>query len=108
VLVDTIPLEFYKNIKAGVYNKNLRVLKKSDPYPAPVIAYKEGTFDAATLKLLRDGLLNADKCPDGKALLRDWMINRFETVPADYQKSLNAVLKEHPLPAEGAVKVGMR
>jgi len=108
VLVDTIPLEFYKSIRKAVYDKNLRILKKSDLYPPPVIAYKEGTFDAATLKVLRDGLLNANKCPDGKVLLREWMINRFEPVPADYQKSLNAVLKEHPLPAESAVKVGMR
>jgi ABC-type phosphate/phosphonate transport system substrate-binding protein len=107
VLVDTITLEFFKSIKPAVYEKNLRVLQKSKSYPAPVIAYKEGTFNAATLKILRDGLLKAHESPDGKLLLREWQINRFEPVPANYQEMLNATLKEHPVP-ESFTKVSRR
>lgn len=102
VVVDTLSLEFYKQIKPAVFAKNLRILHQSEPsFPAPVIAYKEGTLDTVTLKTLRDGLMAAQKNADAKVLLELWQIKGFEAVPNNYQESLNAVLKTYPTPEGG-------
>ncbi|MBI2804201.1 MAG: PhnD/SsuA/transferrin family substrate-binding protein [Planctomycetes bacterium] len=98
VIVDTIALEFYKSIKPAVFNNNLRILETSDHFPAPVIAYKQGTFNAATLKTIRDGLLRAHKNPAGKDLMKEWNIKAFEAVPENYTKQLADVLKAYPQP----------
>lgn len=106
VVVDTIALEFYKNIKPAVFNKNLRVLHRSQPtFPSPVIAYKEGSLDTAKLKKLRDGLMAAHTNDDCKVLLELWQIKGFEAVPAKYTESLHAILKEYPTPEPSKVSM---
>jgi len=103
VVLDTITLEYYKDIKGPTFAKYLRVLQQSEAFPSPVIAYKQGNLDAATIKKFHDGLANAHTTPDGIAMMKMWQIDRFQPLPGDYSKSLAATLKLFPLPA--AVKV---
>ena len=107
VVVDGIALEFYKDIKLPVYEKNLRILQKSDAFPSAVIGYKQGAVSPSTLKQFSDGLCNAHKNAVGSDLMKMWNIDRFEVAPANYAQTLAECLKTYPAPAE-AIKVGMR
>lgn len=107
VIVDTIVLEFYKSVKKAVYEKNLRILARSEPaFPAAVIAYKEGAIEPATLKKLTDGLLRAHEINDCRDLMGMWNIAAFEPIPKDYQNRLDTIRKTYPM-AE-STKVSMR
>lgn len=97
-VVDGITLEFYKEVKGPVFEKNLRVLAQSDAFPPPVIAYKQGAIDNVVLKTVTDGLLKAHtnaKCED---MLKLWQIEMFEPIPANYGQRLAEVLKAYPVP----------
>jgi ABC-type phosphate/phosphonate transport system substrate-binding protein len=97
VVVDSIGLEFYKALKPGCFAR-LRVLNKSDAFPAPVIAYRQGSLDEPTLSRLRDGLRGAHKTDMGRDMMRTWKITSFEPVPDDYPQALAACLKTYPCP----------
>ena len=98
VLIDTISLEFYKEIKGPSFKHYLRVLAESHSFPAPVIVYKDGALNEATLQKFRTGLAEAHKNPDGEDILRMWQIHRFEPLPTDYSKSLAVTLERYPAP----------
>ncbi len=98
VIVDTIALEFYKEIKGPFFDKNLRVLAQSESFPSPVIVVKEGTLDKATLAKFRDGLANAHKLEDTRDVLSMWQIKGFEPIPENYGKLLTDTLKAYPTP----------
>lgn len=106
VAVDSIALEYYKSVKGPRFDKNLRVLQQSSPFPQPVLAYKPGAAPAATIEQFRKGLLTAHKLPMGRDMMDMWKIDRFDDVPAAYGKSLVDVLREYPL-AE-TTKVSLR
>jgi ABC-type phosphate/phosphonate transport system substrate-binding protein len=97
VAVDSIGLEFYKDLKPGCFAK-LRVLAESDEFPPAVIAYWQGGLDTRTLGLLRDCLLNAHATPLGAELMRMWEITSFEPVPVDYSAAVAACIKQYPCP----------
>ena len=97
-IVDTGSLEFYKEVKAAVFAKNLRILQQSDVFPPAVIVIKKGAIDEATVKRFRDGLLKAHTNPAGRDLMKSWNMDAFELIPADYAASLEAVLKKYPSP----------
>jgi len=97
VAVDSIALDYYKNINGPRFSKNLRVLQESTPFPQPVLAYKPGAVPAATIEQFRKGLLTAHELPMGRQMMEMWKIDRFDDVPASYAKNLVEVLKEYPL-----------
>jgi ABC-type phosphate/phosphonate transport system substrate-binding protein len=97
-VVDTMGLEFYKEIKGPVFAKNLKILEESAPFPPAVIVYKQGTLAEATLKQFRDGLLKAHLSELGRDMMKTWNIDAFEPVPKDYAKSLAELLKTYPPP----------
>ena len=99
-LVDSIGLEFYKANKQFVYQKNLRILQESDPFPTAVIAYPQGAVDEATVAKFRDGLLKAHQDPGGQEMMKMWCIEAFELPPANYGQSLAHCLKAYPAPAK--------
>jgi ABC-type phosphate/phosphonate transport system substrate-binding protein len=103
VLIDTITLEFYKNIKGPAFNNFCRVLGQPGTFPPPVIVYKEGGVDAPTLAKMHSGLNDAHKLDDAQDLFKMWQLDRFLPVPNDYSRSLTESLKAYPLPA-GALK----
>jgi ABC-type phosphate/phosphonate transport system substrate-binding protein len=97
VLVDSIGLEFYKDLKPGCFDR-LRVVAESDIFPAPVIAYRQGGLDDATLAKLRDGLRSAHKTEMGRDMMKMWCITSFDPVPSDYAEALATSLKRYPCP----------
>ena len=107
VLVDSIALAFYKDVKQYVFQNNLRVLQESEAFPPAVIAYREGAVDAATVGKFHDGLLKAHEDPTGRDMMKMWSIEAFETrCRNSYSQSLAECLKAYPMPE--ATKVSMR
>jgi ABC-type phosphate/phosphonate transport system substrate-binding protein len=105
-VVDTIALEYYKDIKGPTFTKNLRILQQSDAFPQPVLAYMPGAVPAATIEQFRKGLLTAHKLPTGRAMMDMWKIDSFDDVPGTYTRSLADVLKGYPL--QEATKISLR
>ena len=97
-LVDSVGLEFYKEIKGPVFAKNLKVLQQSDAFPPAGIVYKQGVLDEAMLNQLRSGLLKARTTACGRGLMTMWNIEDFEPISKDYAKQLTQVLKAYPAP----------
>ena len=98
-VVDTSALEFYKEVKAVVFEKKLKILQHSEPFPASVIVYKKGALDDATVKQFRDGLLKAHTIPAGRDMMKSWNMDAFEAIPKEYTASLTDLLKLYPVPA---------
>lgn len=98
VLVDTNGVEFYKDLKPGVFAR-LRVLAQSEPFAPLVIAYHKGALSEATLKRIRDGLPAAGKTEAGRDMMKTWHIQAFAAVPGDFADSMAASLKRYPPPA---------
>ena len=106
IVVDTIGLEFYKDLKPGCFAR-LKVLKQSEPFPAAVIAYREGAVDDAALAKFRSGLANAHKTELGREIMKMWKVSAFEPVPADFAQSLAEVLRTYP-PPDAQAKLSRR
>jgi ABC-type phosphate/phosphonate transport system substrate-binding protein len=66
-IVDTPWLEFYKDVKGPVFDKNLRVLQQSEVVPPSVVVYKPGTLPKATVDRVRDGLRKVHTSVRGRA-----------------------------------------
>ncbi len=98
VIIDSVNLGYYKEVRGPVFEKNLRVLSQSELFPPAMIAYLPGKVDETTLKQFRDGLLTAHTVPEGRDLMRHWRIDAFEAVPNDFAKSVDSVLKRYPEP----------
>ena len=105
-IVDTIALEYYKDINLPRYTVNLRILQQSESFPEVVIAYKKGVLNEATLSKFREGLLKAHEDKDGREMMTMWHIHAFESVPANFTKSLADFMKEYPAPEP--TKVSLR
>jgi ABC-type phosphate/phosphonate transport system substrate-binding protein len=95
-VIDRNGLEFYKEIRLPVFEKNLRVLAESEDFPPAVIVYKPGTLDKKIVDQFRDGMLKAHTIADGRDMMKSWNLDRFESVPKDYAKSLSDILKAYP------------
>jgi ABC-type phosphate/phosphonate transport system substrate-binding protein len=98
VLVDTIALHFYKDIKGPFFDKNLRILAEHKRFPSPVIVYCKGGLSDGTVAKIRDGMTAAHENPTAKAMLDLWQIDGFAPIPKTYATELADVLKAFPLP----------
>jgi hypothetical protein len=97
VIVDSIGLEFYKDLKPGCFRR-LQVLTQSEAFLPPVIAYREGAVSRKTLAKFEAGLRSANKTEMGKELLKMWKITSFEPIPANFAEQLESSLKAYPPP----------
>ena len=97
VLVDSLGLEFYKDLKPGCFNR-LQVLSQSEAFLPPVIAYREGAISSETLTRFEAGLRSADKTEMGKETLKMWKITSFDPIPANFVQQLEASFKAYPPP----------
>jgi ABC-type phosphate/phosphonate transport system substrate-binding protein len=102
-IVDGLSLECYGAVKPGCMDR-LKVVDKSELFPAAVVAYREGSLDEDTLNRFRTGMLNASKNPKSRGLMSLFKLSAFEDVPADYQQSLTVIRKAFPAPAALPVK----
>lgn len=98
-VIDTIWLDYYKEIKGPVFAKNLTILQQSAIVPPAVVVYKPGALPDATMQRIRAGLLKAHTSTRGQVLMALWHIDAFAAVPKDYDKSLADVVKDYPAPA---------
>lgn len=98
VIVDTVGLAAYKDLRGPVFEKNLRILE-SEPFPSPVVVYRRGALEEKVINQFRDGLLKAHLTDTGRVMMESWKINCFAPVPEDYEKTLSETFKAHPLAA---------
>jgi ABC-type phosphate/phosphonate transport system substrate-binding protein len=106
IIVDTIALNFYKDIKGPFFEKNLRILAEHRRFPSPVIVYCQGGLNDATVAKIRDGMTAAHENPKCKEMLDLWQIDAFAPIPKTYAAELAETLKTF-LPPE-ATKVSQR
>jgi ABC-type phosphate/phosphonate transport system substrate-binding protein len=99
VIVDNVALDSYQKRKPARFAK-LKCLQKSEGFPSAVIAYREGDFDAATIKRFQDGLMEGQKTGLGRQLLMLWKLSSIERVPSDFNESLEKILKAYPPPSK--------
>ena len=95
--VDRVGLEAYKRRKPGRF-KQLKEIARSQPFPPAVVAYYGGALDAQTLRLVKDGLLNAAKKDKGEMLLNLSHLTSFEDVPEDFAQVVARMRKAYPAP----------
>lgn len=96
-VVDRVGLDAYQRRKPGRFAR-LKELVRSEPFPPPVVAYREGALDAATLQRLRGGLLGAGRKKEGERLFTLFRLTGFEEAPADFDKVVADTLKRYPPP----------
>jgi ABC-type phosphate/phosphonate transport system substrate-binding protein len=98
-LVDGVGLERYKARKPG-RAAALKVLVKSEAFPAPVVAYRDGALDKASRQAFLNALLRAPDTADGRQVLTLWKLTGFERVPRDYDEELKDIVKAYPPPRD--------
>jgi ABC-type phosphate/phosphonate transport system substrate-binding protein len=96
-IVDSVLLDWYGRIKPGCHS-GLKVIKRSEVFPAAVIVYRKGAIDEDTLQRFRKGMLEAHQNPKSNELIRMWSLTGFERVPDDYQETLTNIRKSYPGP----------
>ena len=102
-VVDSVSMECYEQVKPGCYAR-LKVLKQSEVFPAAVIAYRQGSLDEATLKIFRDGMINANQNARGRDLLSLWKLTGFEAIPQDFQQTVDNIRRAYPHAEAGNAK----
>jgi ABC-type phosphate/phosphonate transport system substrate-binding protein len=94
-VVDGVSLECYHQVKAACFAR-LKVLKKSEVFPAAVVACRQGTLDSATVNRFREGMVSASQNERGRDLMSMWKITAFENVPPDYDATLTSIAQAYP------------
>jgi hypothetical protein len=97
-VVDDVALDCFRRQKPGRFGR-LRVLQRSEVFPAAVVAYCPGAVDEGTLKRLRDGLTQAGKNRRSRHLLTLCGMTGFEEIPQDYERTLGEIAEAYPPPA---------
>jgi ABC-type phosphate/phosphonate transport system substrate-binding protein len=94
-VVDQSLLEHYKRRKPGRFAR-LKQVAQSQPFPPPVVAYKDKDLDEATLDRFRNGLIKASTKERGQRMLNMFHLTGFETIPDDFAKVLAETRKKYP------------
>jgi ABC-type phosphate/phosphonate transport system substrate-binding protein len=102
-VVDGVSLACYQKVKPSCYSR-LKVVQKSELFPAAVIAYRQGALDEGTLSRFRQGMIQANQTARGREMLLMWGLTAFEPVPADYQQTLVNIRRAYPAPFTEAGK----
>jgi ABC-type phosphate/phosphonate transport system substrate-binding protein len=97
VLIDGCFLAWYEERKPARFAK-LKVIEKSEEFPATIVAYCAHALDEATLRRFREGMLSAKDNPRGVQLMTLCQMTSFEPVPDDYDKLLKDIVKAYPPP----------
>jgi len=97
-VVDVVGLDCYKQRKPARFGQ-IKIVQKSEIFPASVIAYRAGTFDKATLDLLKQRMAAATRNPLTQQLLTLWKLTAIEPIPPDFEETMANMLKFYPPPA---------
>jgi len=95
VVVDEEAADCYRDEKPGRFAR-LRVVGRSEVFPAAVVAYADGALDDAELPRLRESLLRAARSPRARAALTLCRLTGFEPVPDDYDRRTEAIAAAYP------------
>ena len=96
-IVDTLALKAYKDIQPGRFAR-LKVAAESALIPPAAIVYKRGMLSDKMLKTLQDGMVKVNQSDRGREALTPFHLKGFESVPADYQEQLSAIITAFPAP----------
>lgn len=96
-VVDNVALESYKRRKPGRFEQ-LQPMLISEVFPTGVVAYHPGALDADTIRRFREGMSTANQSALGRQLMTLWKLTAFESIPADYEKTLTDIAKAYPPP----------
>jgi len=99
-VVDSSALESYREIQPGRF-KRLKVIAKSEPFPASVIACRQGGLSDAVLEKFKTGMLKANDSDKGRDMMANFNIVAFAMPPTDFAKQLEEVRKAYPPPGNG-------
>lgn len=83
----------------------VRVLDRSEVFPAGAVAYRPGVLDDETLRRLREGMIGARRTAFGRQLLTLWKMTAFEAVPHHYADMIGDILLHYPPPQPRAEPV---
>lgn len=98
VVVDSIGLATYKELRGPVFARNLKVLLSSEAFPFPVIVYHRG-LDEKKVARFREGLLKVPTTALGREFMSDWNIGSYDSIPDDYDDKLDETHRAYPLSA---------
>ncbi len=98
-VVDNVALDSYKDINPGRFAR-LKVVAKSEQFPATVIVYRKGGLSEEALAKFRDGMLKANSTEKGRDAMANFRVTAFEPVPPDYPQELASVRKAYPPPGK--------
>ncbi len=96
-LADGCFLDWYEKQKPARFAR-LKLVEKSEIFPATVVVYYASALDEATLRRFREGMLSAKDNPRGVALMTLCQMTSFEPVPDDYDKVCKEIAKAYPPP----------
>jgi ABC-type phosphate/phosphonate transport system substrate-binding protein len=96
-VADSASWSYFQKLYPGA-SKGLRVLAQSDEFPPTVLAFKKDTLADDALKKIGDGFLTAHQNKKASMLMAAIHIERFDAIPAGFDKSLEACRKAYPTP----------
>jgi ABC-type phosphate/phosphonate transport system substrate-binding protein len=96
-VLDKICFENYKRRKP-TRGEQLEVIEVSEPFPASVVIYKDGSLDGTKLQKFQQGMLKANKTVLGRKLLTLWKLTAFVPVPRDYEEHAAKIIQTYPAP----------
>lgn len=99
VIVDVVALDAFQRRKPARAEK-LKVARKSESFPASVVAYRPGNIDTKRLRQFQEGLMRSGETVIGRQLMTLWRMSAFDRVPADFPNQLEEILKAYPPPKE--------
>jgi ABC-type phosphate/phosphonate transport system substrate-binding protein len=102
-LADGCFLGWYEKNKPARFAR-LKVIEKSEVFPATVVAYYANALDEATLRRFREGMLSAKDNARGVQLMTLCQMTSFEPIPDDYDKLLTDIARAYPPPEKKAEK----
>jgi hypothetical protein len=93
--VDVVGLESYQHRKPTRFSE-IKIVQKSEIFPASVVAYRAGTFDDVELDLLKQRMSRATSNRLTQQLLTLWKLTAIEPIPADFEETMANILKYYP------------
>jgi ABC-type phosphate/phosphonate transport system substrate-binding protein len=106
-VVDELSLDCYRRRKPGRFQR-LRIVRRSECFPATMVAYRVGGLSEETLRTFRVGMCGAHWVASNRELLTCLHISAFAAVTADYQQRLKEIVKVYPAPSGASQMMSLR
>jgi ABC-type phosphate/phosphonate transport system substrate-binding protein len=106
-VVEEFSLDCYRGRKPGRFQR-LRIVRRSECFPATVIAYRAGGLAEETLRTFRKGMCGAHQGASNRELLTCLRISAFAPVPPNYQQRLEEIAKAYPAPSGASRMMHLR